>query len=223
MTIPKPFLTDKHALLSFENSVQVLSSAPLNGGLTLADHILILRVSDNFTGEKTTFAPPSETLQSYADECSLKGTTVGMMTSAYLNTFRHSVESDGNLKFSCSLTAGISNARRAGDPADWNPHNNEAIPKGTINIILGTSGRFSPAAITEALMIATETKAAVMQELNIISPISSKTATGTGTDAIAIFNGTGEAIPFCGKHTCFGEMVAKVVSKSLTASLRIPL
>lgn len=106
-----------------------------------------------------------------------------------------------------------------GDPADIKSFGDSKLDPGTINIILGTNAKLSKAAMVEAIMIVSEAKAAVMQELNILSPVSGKIATGTGTDSVVIFNGCKKQINYCGKHVLFGEMIARVVSKSIKESL----
>lgn len=208
-----------HVHLQFHSPVETLSSAILNGGYTLVDHILNMRVPKNFDGKKKDFASPNITLQQYADKHKWKGNCVGMMTSAYMETFTHNVIIHNDVVIECFITSGVSNARRAGDPADWKYFKDTQLDPGTINIILGTNAKLSHAAMVEAIMIITEAKAVAMQELNILSPISNKISTGTGTDSVVVFNGCGKEINFCGKHVLFGEMIASVVIKSIKESL----
>jgi adenosylcobinamide amidohydrolase len=78
----------------------------------------------------------------------------------------------------------------------------------------------SPAALVESVMLAAEAKTVAMRELDVKSPVSRAIATGTGTDAIAVANGTGpETIRYCGKHVLFGEMLASAVIEAITTSL----
>ena len=70
-------------------------------------------------------------------------------------------------------------------------------------------------------MIVTEAKAAVLRESGIRSPVSNKIATGTGTDAIAVVSGHGpETVRYCGKHVLFGEILGRLVTDALTASVK---
>jgi len=113
------------------------------------------------------------------------------------------------------LTSGLTNARRAGDPADY-----RRIPAGTINIIFLTNARLTPAAMVETIMTITEAKCAVLSELKIKSTLTGKIATGTGTDAIAVVSGYGSTeISYAGKHVLFGEITAKAVMQALKESL----
>ncbi|MCP4136042.1 MAG: adenosylcobinamide amidohydrolase [bacterium] len=211
--------TNNHFHLRFHSPVEVLSSAILNGGYSSARSIFNMGVEENYKGSKSGFPEPEESLREYAKEQGWTGTAVGMMTSASMNSFRHNTCSHDDVIIECFLTAGVSNARRAGDPADWKFFGNVPEQQGTINIVAGTNARLTGAALVEALMIITEAKAAVLQELNIRSPLSGEIATGTGTDSTAFFNGTGREIDYCGKHVLFGEMLARVVSRSLRSSL----
>jgi adenosylcobinamide amidohydrolase len=56
--------------------------------------------------------------------------------------------------------------------------------------------------------------------LGITSPVSGRLATGTGTDAIAVFSGHGVGrARFAGKHTLLGERLAVLVMQSLHSSI----
>ena len=118
------------------------------------------------------------------------------------------------------VTSGLSNARRSGDRAEHRTFDEPGIKPGTINIIILTNVMLSPPAQVEAVMIATEAKAAVFQDIGAISPVTGKTATGTGTDAVAVVSGfSPPEIVFCGKHTLFGEMLASAAMEALASSL----
>jgi adenosylcobinamide amidohydrolase len=209
-----------HVSIRLSQSRRVLSSAPFNGGLVDADHLLIMNVPDNFNGAKGPFEPLEETFKNYCRQKKWSGITVGMMTSAKMTSFMSVRRESGGVEILVLVTAGVSNARRAGDPAEHRRFDSVQMTTGTINIIVLTSAALTPAAQVEAVMVVTEAKAALMQDLSVTSPVSGKVATGTGTDAIAIVNGfTPPEISFCGKHTLFGEMLASAVMEALTDSL----
>ncbi len=110
--------------------------------------------------------------------------------------------------------------RRAGDRAEHRVMGKELTDMGTINIIVLVSAALTRPALVESVMLATEAKAAALQALGIKSPISNDTATGTGTDAIAIASGHGPIeIPYCGKHVIFGEVLGRLVNEAVTASV----
>ena len=213
--------TPEHICVGFSTVHPVLSSAVFNGGACAASNILIMKVAENFKGTEQIVQTPENTLAEYCRQLRLCGTTVGMMTSASLDPFRLVSRSSQGVEISAMLTAGISNARCAGDRADWRKFQTDANPTGTINIIILTNARMSPAAMVEAVMLATEAKTVAMRKLGLKSPVSGAIATGTGTDVIAVANGfDSEIIRYCGKHVLFGEMLASLVIEAITESLR---
>ncbi len=186
----------------------------------MADRLFIQHVTENFNGAKGPFEPPEITLENCCRQKGWSGVTVGMMTSAKMSSFRHVHRLNQNVVIAAVITAGVSNARRAGDRSEYRQFETEPSISGTINTIILTNATLTPAAHVEAVMVATEAKSAVLQALDITSPVSFKTATGTGTDAIAVVNGFEQPkITFGGKHTLFGEMLASVVITALSSSL----
>jgi adenosylcobinamide amidohydrolase len=181
-----------------------------------------MRVEKN-TGASVRHLPPLEKV--LAEHCRNKGwvgKTVGMMTAADTQSFRRVKRREQGVEVTALVTAGISNARRAGDPADCRVIDAETLERGTVNIILLTTARLTSAAMVEALITATEAKTAVFQNMDIRNPDTGAPATGTGTDAVAIASGFGPlTIRFCGKHTLFGEMLASTVMGALTDSLKV--
>ena len=224
MTQNSPFelqQTPEHIYVGFSREHPVLSSAVFNGGACAASSILIMKVAENFEGKKKIFENPENTLAQYCRQLQLRGTTVAMMTSASMDSFRRVYRSFQGVEISALVTAGISNARCAGDRAEWRTFQTDASPTGTINIVILTNAMMSYAAMVESVMLATEAKTVAMRQLGVISPVSGVIATGTGTDAIAVVNGFGPAtIRYCGKHVLFGEMLAAVVMEAVTESLR---
>ncbi len=215
--------TPAHVHIQLSESRPVLSSAVYNGGWIDAEHLLILKVAENFLGSKGPFEPLPDTFGNYCRQQGCPGTTTGMMTSARMSSFRNVRRSIQGVEITALVTSGLSNARRSGDPAEHRTFDEAGIKPGTINIIILTNAILSPAAQVEAVMIATEAKAAVLQDIGATSPVTEKTATGTGTDAVAVVSGvTTPKIVFCGKHTLFGEMLASATMEALFSSLGKP-
>lgn len=209
--------TEKYILLTFNETMHAISSCVLNGGLQNIRHVLNLKVVD----DDSILEDPAVSLSTICDELGLTEKCLGMMTAASMTTLRHQTCWFGELYFSAIVTAGLENARRAGDPADVIASDCDcALPAGTINLVLSTNASLAPAAMVEALMIATEAKAAVLESLNVRSAKSAAIATGTGTDAIAIVSDpNGVPLRYVGKHVVAGEMLAQAVIGALTASL----
>ena len=64
-----------------------------------------------------------------------------------------------------------------------------------------------------------EARAAALQNLDIKSPVSNETA--TGTDCIAIASDPkAQKLQYCGKHVLFGETLARLVIEALTSSVK---
>ena len=212
--------TDAHVLLAFETPRPVLSSAVLNGGWVRADAILNLRVPKHTQAPDEPLDPPEKTLSRYCRNLGWDGKTVGMMTAASLNSLRTARELIHGFEIGVMVTSGLSNPLRAGDPSGFPTTESTAYAAGTINTLIATSASLYPEAMVEAIVIATEAKAAALQAQAVKSRVSSAIATGTGTDAIAFTGGDGPpAVRYCGKHTLFGEVLARLVIQATRASL----
>ncbi|RUT78541.1 adenosylcobinamide amidohydrolase [Ancylomarina longa] len=211
--------TDQFFHVGFNKPVRILSSAILNGGSQIANHFFNFKVDENFNGEKKVFEAPDKTLANFADSKEWNGKCVGMMTAALMSSFQRIRIEEQGVWIEVLLTSGVSNARRAGDLADYRLMYEEAQKVGTINILVLTSAHLTEAGMVECIMMVSEAKAACLQDLDITSRISNKIATGTGTDSTAIVSGSGPKINYCGKHVLFGEILAKAVYLSLSKSL----
>ncbi len=203
---------DRHLCVEWPKQRVCLSSAVLNGGVVRARRLLNLNVSGADVAQL-----PEQSLQAYADQQHWQGCTIGLMTAASMDSLRIRRGMLNGETVEVFLTCGLSNARRAGDPADWQP--SEQIPAGTINIFLITTLQLAVATQVELLQIMTEAKCAALQQLGITSPLTGMIATGTGTDATVIASGTGQPARWAGKHTSLGELVAKLVIDGLLASI----
>ncbi len=207
---------DDHVHLAFSSPQRVMSSAILNGGLVHADHILNRKVPMT----ASSYEAPDISLRRYADTQGWKGKVVGMMTAAPMASLCMEHACIEGVDVTALVTAGLNNARRAGDKADVQELLAVTEEVGTINLILICSARLTDAAMLEAVMVATEAKAAALQDANVHSPVSGLLATGTGTDAIAVVSGDGpEEIAFCGKHVLLGEVIGRLVIAAVAKSL----
>lgn len=205
-----------HIHITFDMPHRVLSSAVLNGGFTLANYIVNLKVP------KSVVCPsaPQQTILSYCEEANWHGVTVGMMTAASMDSFRMVKESEQGIDIAVLVTSGLSNPRRVGDRAEHRVMAAKSEDIGTINIIVLTSAILTEAAMVEALLIVTEAKSAALQNAHVLSPVSNTIATGTGTDSVAIVSGQGpETVGYCGKHVLFGEMLGRMVTEAVSSSI----
>jgi adenosylcobinamide amidohydrolase len=196
---------------------RALSSAVLNGGFCNASDFLNLRVAKHHPDPAE---DPALSLQRLSDELQCAGQAVGMMTAASLASLRVVSENIEGETLAVLVTTGLENARCAGDYAEYRVLDVVPTQCGTINLAIITSIQVDDAALVEMVAIATEAKVAVLHELRIKSPVSGQLATGTGTDAIAVFSGHGSArARFAGKHTLLGERLAVSVVQAIRSSL----
>lgn len=211
--------TDHYVRLILPGPWRTCGWSPLGGGLARARHMFIVRVHEDGARTPGEYPPPETTLGRYARDRRWPGPAMGMMTAASMDSCRVTWRSESGVAVCVVLTAGLANARRAGDKADCRDGNAGALPAGTINILAATNAALTDAALLEALMIMTEAKAAVLSEHGIVSPVSGLVATGTGTDCAAMACGEGPSLRFCGKHVLFGEMLARAVMEALSSSI----
>tara|TARA_R110000772_G_scaffold149739_1_gene260417 strand:- start:36 stop:731 length:696 start_codon:yes stop_codon:yes gene_type:complete len=208
--------TPQHIHIEFSVPHQVISSAVLNGGLVYADHIVNIQVPKCFAAPKS----PQDALNEYCDDANWNGLRVGMMTAASMDSFRMAKQSTQGVDIIVLVTSGLANSRRVGDRAEHRTIAAESKEVGTINIIMMTSAILTGAAMVEAVLMITEAKTAALQDAGILSPISNKIATGTGTDSVAVVSGQGpDTINYCGKHVLFGEILGRMVTDTVASSI----
>jgi adenosylcobinamide amidohydrolase len=203
--------------VGFSQPFRALSSAVLNGGYCNASDFLnvqVARHSPDLTED------PAVTLQNLSRQLHCMHTTVGMMTAASLDSLRVACGDIDGEKLAVLVTTGLENARCAGDPAEHRALDTVPPERGTINLAIITSAQVADAALVEMVAIATEAKVSVLHQLGIKSPVSGQLATGTGTDAIAVFSGHGAGrARFAGKHTILGEHLAIMVMAVIRSSV----
>ncbi len=213
--------TANHVHIKFSKTHRVMSSAVLNGGLVSADHLVNMKVPKESPDNKGSGnESPEQTLANYCSNYGWHGTSVGMMTAASMKSFSMAKITEPGIDSIIVVTTGLSNARRVGDVAECRAMVTDSKAVGTINIIFLTSAKLTDAASVEAVLMITEAKAAALQEAKILSPISNKIATGTGTDSVAVVSGHGpEVITYCGKHVVFGEILGRLVMETVASSI----
>lgn len=140
----------------------------------------------------------------------------GLMTGAHMDNLAVRTENFKDLRVTVLVTAGVKgNAMRMSkdEGAYYKP--------GTINIIVMTNRRLSPAAMALAIITATEAKTAALLDMDIRSsytPLDHR-ATGTGTDNIILVQGEGAVARYTGGHTKIGELIARAVYAGVTAAV----
>lgn len=211
------------SIIQFNQPLSCVSNAPWLGGSTCnIDGVFNLKVS----GDNNDQVNPTieQTFANALYEKQLSGNFVGLMTAASMKSFRFCTTQVGDYSLICAVTAGLANARRIGDEADFHHLGEEKLPAGTINTVFATNAPLTPSAQLEAFALLTETKTAACYDANILSTKSKKIATGTGTDATVVASQHSDdsdlTIPYCGKHTLLGEQIGLVAYEAISNAIQ---
>ncbi|MBS63690.1 MAG: hypothetical protein CMN27_12175 [Salinisphaera sp.] len=210
-------VADSGLAIAFATPSRCLSSAVAGGGWCQTHGFANRHVGD---ADRAALDRPADLIADFAQQRGLKTNHVGMLTAASMRSLRIAAVDIEGERLCLFVTAGLANARRAGDRADRRELRPGPYEIGTINLALATTLALTPAAQVETLATLTEAKAAALQALDARSPITGEIATGTGTDATAVFcTSAGESLRYTGKHTRFGEYAARLVIDALTDSI----
>ena len=177
---PKVRLEEGTLVVQFPRSAQVLSWAPLGGGMTQATHWLNHQVEPSYK-LRSDFPSPSKTLTQIAKKLGLAPSVVGQMTSGDIRKFKKAFYSRKGWTVFAVATVGYSNAVRVGERAG---HDSTRV--GTINLLVWVSKPVALPTLLEILQIAVEARTLAVLDQKVKSRATGKPATGTGTDCIAI-------------------------------------
>jgi adenosylcobinamide amidohydrolase len=202
-----------------DEACRVLSWAPLGGGFRIASLIANHQVK---VDDRDALRAPRAYLARVVHAAGYDPRrTVALMTGAEVARAGHALAARDGVSVGAWCTAGFSNALRVGDRATV-----LSTHAGTINLIVVVNRPLTRAAMVEAVHIATEARALAVLEAGIKSVRSGATATGTGTDCIAVaapVRSTVRSIrpePYCGKHTLLGELIGRAVLDSCARAFR---
>jgi len=216
-------LSGSHLTILLPFEYRYAGTAVYGKGIGTARRIINLKVDENFSGDKTDFNSPEASIRDYAMNQGWMESSIGFLTSASMDSYSTSRMSFENLSIETHLTSGLSNARVAGDKAEYREISSEVKSGGTINTIIICNTSLTLQAAIEALMISAGAKARVLQEMGVKSRVSDTIATGTGTDSSVIIYPDSkirsEEIKYAGMHTITGELVGQTVITALKNSL----
>jgi len=200
-------LTDRSLIVNSHDELRVLSSATLNGGLGIANSILVQQVQSGFR-----CSSPQKYLVRTAEKHNLDpNVTIGFLTAADIRKFGISNLRLGRIRVSAVATAGTSNSARSGEPIKSSRNG-----VGTINILVLTDVRATDACLVNAVQTATEAKTLAFRELDIRSSNSREEATCTSTDAVMIgTTNQGLVCEHAGVATAFGRSIARAVNQAV--------
>lgn len=203
-------LVEGALVVSGREPFTTLSSSLLGGGMQKKRHLANFQVPIDYQCDHASFDAEQRVkmLGLPVEE------TTAMMTAAYIDQVVERSVSGEQFQLRCFVTAGVSNAARAGVRRETFP----GYRVGTINIIVVIDGRVTEAALVNAVISITEAKAAALQELGICDE-DGRLATGTTTDAVIVAATQQEQYSgvhhFAGVATELGNALAGAVYESV--------
>lgn len=213
-------------IFTFPGRTKVLSTSPLNGGITThLTHALNINCMNGDYECEMLGDTYEKDLMIHAQRLEINPqTATALSTAAWtelcaVETLRHQ-----ELSVTAAVTGGIdSNGMCPGDPSSYCEHNGfyEMLPPGTINIFVYINQNLTDAAIGRALMLCSEAKAAAVSHLLLGSCYSEEIATGSGTDGTVIaacMDGKTTLTDASG-HSKLGELIGRTVSTAVTQAL----
>jgi len=208
-------LEQPHIRISLPGQAASISSAIYGGGFVQLDHI-VNRYVDKYYDCSDPINDMSNFMaaHSYPHESS-----AGLMTAVKLKYTSIREERSEQASILCCTTAGVGNAARAGASRTTFA----AYQPGTINIILIIDGMLTPGCMLNAVLTATEAKAAALHDLNVLDHETGALATGTTTDAM-VLGVSGNTVygvnhHYAGTATDLGGMIGRLVYESVTESI----
>jgi adenosylcobinamide amidohydrolase len=181
----------------FERLQRAISSAAAGGGVGLRHWTVNAEVAANYEREDLV-AHVAEIAATFH----LTGEGVGMLTAASVRR-RQRASRDG---VDAEATVGLSHPTWAATESD-----DRAPAVGTINIVVFLPVPLSDSALVNAVVTVTEAKTQALLDASV-------SATGTPSDAVAIFCPVGDtADEFCGPRSLWGSRVARVVHEAVLA------
>lgn len=201
--------SDSALVIRTVEPLQVLSTAVLGGGRRSARTIVNLHVPSGYACVR-----PERDLREFTREHALPAPVVGLMTAAELCGAQLLRAEEDGIVVCALLTAGLTNATRAGVRGALDPS------AGTINAIFLCNARLRDAAALELVAIAAESKAATLVEAGVRTR-EGRLASGTSTDAVVIAwrADAPRPIRFAGSATVIGSLVGRLMREGIETHL----
>jgi adenosylcobinamide hydrolase len=210
-------------ILRSKTPLKILSSAVLNGGSKEADCIMNVQVAED-AGSDLNDEVHKDAREFLAEETTKMGMpqdqVVAIMTAARMKNVEAVTQKFEDLTLTAFVTAG---AYFAATPGDEIASKQSAFPFkkwGTINTIVLIDGNLTDSCMVNAVVTATEAKAAALRELDVRSRFSGEVATGTVTDSVVIAcTKQGRTVKYAGSGTVIGELIGKAVKAALKKAI----
>ncbi|MCV4233182.1 adenosylcobinamide amidohydrolase [Virgibacillus sp. LDC1] len=204
-----------HIRISLPEPAAFISSAIYGGGFVRLDHIVNRYVDRHYDCSD----PVNDMFNFMGAHGYPAESTAGLMTAVNLKYASIREERSEQVSILCCTTAGVGNAARAGSSRTTFA----AYQPGTINIMLLIDGMMTPACMLNAVLTATEAKAAALYDLGVKDHETGAVATGTTTDAmvLGVSGNTAYGVNhhYAGTATDLGGMIGRLVYESVTESI----
>ena len=210
-------------ILRSKTPLKILSSAVLNGGSLEANCIMNYQVPED-AGSDIDDEVHKEAGDFLLEETAKLGIPqdqiVAIMTAAKMTNVEKVTQKFEDITLTAFVTAG---AYFAATPGDEIASKQSAFPRkkyGTINSIVLVDANLTDGCMVNAVVTATEAKAAAVRELDIRSRFSGDVATGTVTDSIVIgCTKQGRTINYAGSGTLIGELIGKSIKTAIKKAI----
>jgi len=205
-----------HLTIEPPTELDCLSNAVYGGGRVSAGRIVNWQVHRDYGG-----FDPERDLEDMLNHWGYSpAAVVGLQTAAAIAGASVQEEAGEGYRLSVCVTSGTGNAARSGVGRQTYP----AYTAGTINTVILVDGRLTFPAMLNALITATEAKAAALQDIGITDPVSGRAATGTTTDVVVIGVGqaadSGPVHAYAGTATTIGDAIGRLVYASICEATR---
>lgn len=217
---------DGCTIFSFPGRTKMLSTSPLNGGLTThLSHALNINCMNSAYECEMLGDTYEEDLAVHAKLLGIDSAScTALSTAAWTELCAVETVSFQDLSVTAAVTGGIdSNGMCPGDPSSYYEQEGkyEMLPPGTINVFLYINQNLTDPAMVRALMVCSEAKAAAVSRLLLGSCYSEEPATGSGTDGtvIAADMDGAHTLTDASGHSKLGELIGKAVIAAVKQAL----
>jgi adenosylcobinamide hydrolase len=204
---------EQYVLLSSTEPMLAANTSICGGGIRLCRHLINRHVDSSYDA-----ADPEKEMEGYIRSIGLPvESTAGMMTAVDLRDAVGIRAKHRDFELFVLATAGVRNAARAG--ADYDPLF-PAYHPGTVNLMIVFDAFVTEAALLNAMITATEAKAAALQDKEVVDTFG-RIATGTTTDAILAASLQNAAYGV--KHSCMGVSteIGNALGKAVYETVRL--
>lgn len=204
-----------HLLFRYSAPLETISSAVFGGGLNQVSHFVNWKVPLDYSS-----VDPTQLMEQKLAEWGYPlNDSIGLQTAAYIHNASIQEMVGDEFRMVCCVTAGFSNAARAGKKRQTF----SAYECSTINTFIFIDSSLTQAAIVNAIISATEAKAAALSDLNILDD-AGNVATGTTTDSVVLAVSQNDSKypthQFAGAATTIGNAIGCLVYDAVCEVVR---